>query len=1004
MLRIAFAAALAAALIAVFAFGVNSSERATAQIAPNPTNTPGSIQLPPTNTPTPRITNTPTRTPTPRITNTPTPTRTNTPTATPTNTPRPTATYTPTRTPTPTATATYTPTPTPTRPPVVTITPSPTPTAAGAQFVTPTPTKVPGVATSQPTTGGFAVPSPTPTPISGLTGPTSTPTQGSIQTNPTNIDLRATAIEVTQGIQDLENRIPLVTSRWTAVRVYADAPASGVALNNVRGALGGWRGNTFLGIVYPENDPIQVQPDGGDRVNIDDSLYFYLPQSWRSGTVKLRAAVYQSVPQTMQFEPNEQNNYVEVTVTFEEVDPLYVRLVPEHVHEDYDGTKPETTFTFDDDPALVHFVMYSLFRYFPISALWYDPSLTFPMVLELFGETIETEFTGPAFPSNHFNGDEWDFRPTDDAKFGEWPQANAVADLYRDLSAAPWADWFWYGMVKDTMDTGSWTGLATNGVSSGKFGYSSEAASPWHLRYGTTIVHELGHVIMPGADHVDCKGNEESGGGLDPNYPYPAPDCSIAAVDPEGFYGFDIYWALWPSLLSGPTVISNDPAEAQPNRGFPFMGYEKPKWADPYSYCKLLVGLGITCDPSMVARWPGDTGYVALSPTDGHSHTHLDTPPKAARAPLYGQAADPLVLISGWANTATGKGEILNVFPSESAPAGPAATSQQRLAEMAATNTGVELVFLDASGAVLARHPLANLEPAPHEDDGAAEPEQWFGEWFPLPDGLARVEIRAGGATVASRSASGSPPEVRLLAPTGGSIAAPVTIEFEGSDPDGDTLTFTVFYSADDGVNWRPVVSGVPQGKLTLPELGPLSGSSRGRIKVVASDGFHTAEDVSEQLKVPNLAPFPSIQSPADGGTYRAGTSVILAGSAFDLEELGLDDRALTWESDRDGKLGTGSEVITRTLSAGQHRITLRARDGSGAEGTATVTITIGADAAWQAPDDEATAQVEALFGVGGGGGTNWWPWVAGAGAAVLALLAAGGVFLRSRRNVTPAA
>jgi hypothetical protein len=245
---------------------------------------------------------------------------------------------------------------------------------------------------------------------------------------------------------------------------------------------------------------------------------------------------------------------------------------------------------------------------------------------------------------------------------------------------------------------------------------------------------------------------------------------------------------------------------------------------------------------------------------------------------------------------------------------------------------------------------------------------------------------------------------VRLLSPNGGSIAAPVTIEFEGSDPDGDTLTFTILYSADDGANWRPVVSGVPQGKLTLPELGPLSGSSRGRIKVVASDGFHTAEDVSDELlTVPNLAPFPSIHSPADGGTYRAGTSVILAGSAFDLEELGLDDRALTWESDRDGKLGTGSELLTRSLSVGQHRITLRARDGSGAEGTAAITITIGDGGAWQAPDDDVTGQVEALFGVDGGDGTNWWPWVAGAGAAVLALLAAAAVFLRSRRSSTPA-
>ena len=64
----------------------------------------------PTNTPTPTPTNTPTPTPTPVITqpvtltNTPTPTPTSTPTPTPTNTPTPTPTNTPTPTPTPTPT------------------------------------------------------------------------------------------------------------------------------------------------------------------------------------------------------------------------------------------------------------------------------------------------------------------------------------------------------------------------------------------------------------------------------------------------------------------------------------------------------------------------------------------------------------------------------------------------------------------------------------------------------------------------------------------------------------------------------------------------------------------------------------------------------------------------------------------------------------------------------------------------------------------------------------
>ena len=85
----------------------------TQPVTPPPSNTPTPT---PTSTPTPTPTNTPTPTPvitqsvTPPPSNTPTPTPTSTPTPTPTNTPTPT----PTSTPTPTPTNTPTPTPTPT--------------------------------------------------------------------------------------------------------------------------------------------------------------------------------------------------------------------------------------------------------------------------------------------------------------------------------------------------------------------------------------------------------------------------------------------------------------------------------------------------------------------------------------------------------------------------------------------------------------------------------------------------------------------------------------------------------------------------------------------------------------------------------------------------------------------------------------------------------------------------------------------------------------------------
>ena len=85
----------------------------TQPVTPPPSNTPTPT---PTSTPTPTPTNTPTPSPvitqsvTPPPSNTPTPTPTSTPTPTPTNTPTPT----PTSTPTPTPTNTPTPTPTPT--------------------------------------------------------------------------------------------------------------------------------------------------------------------------------------------------------------------------------------------------------------------------------------------------------------------------------------------------------------------------------------------------------------------------------------------------------------------------------------------------------------------------------------------------------------------------------------------------------------------------------------------------------------------------------------------------------------------------------------------------------------------------------------------------------------------------------------------------------------------------------------------------------------------------
>ena len=65
----------------------------------------------------------------------------------------------------------------------------------------------------------------------------------------------------------------------------------------------------------------------------------------------------------------------------------------------------------------------------------------------------------------------------------------------------------------------------------------------------------------------------------------------------------------------------------------------------------------------------------------------------------------------------------------------------------------------------------------------------------------------------------------------------------------------------------------------------------------------------------------------------------MLLGGGFspDFETTDFDD--VVWTSDRDGVIGTGYQVITHSLSAGRHRISIGFPDGLGGEASASVFV-----------------------------------------------------------------
>lgn len=311
-------------------------------------------------------------------------------------------------------------TPRPTRP-RPTATPKPTPTP------TPRPTRTPGPSVSPtigPTDGPTAPPTPGPSPTSPglpipsfpLAGPSPTPTTPAYVAitpapqPPGNVtvpesdwpNLWVDAIEVTQGIQNLDNDMPLVAGRRTYARVYIDLDGA-QSWPHTWGALEARRGAQQLGWIWPDNGPITAKAGGGERTELDDSLYFRLPASWLSSSVTLTAFVFSyGIDTPFTREPISADNTRQVSVYFDEGLPLTLHLAPLHMHRSWHPSDVERVFTLPDlggvitpdtDPSAVAVtsrIVSGAHRYLPVADVNID------------------SLNAPVFPLGHHDGHEFD--------------------------------------------------------------------------------------------------------------------------------------------------------------------------------------------------------------------------------------------------------------------------------------------------------------------------------------------------------------------------------------------------------------------------------------------------------------------------------------------------------------------------------------------------------------------------------------------------------------------
>jgi hypothetical protein len=692
-------------------------------------------------------------------------------------------------------------------------------------------------------------------------------------------DLAANAIEVTQGIQNLADDTPLVAKKTTYVRAFALQNSGPDALAVDAYLYGSHSGTQLPGSpLHPIHGRIALHSGVTfDRAQLDSGWLFQLPESWtQQGTVDLRLVVD---PLQTYSDPNRTNNVLTRSMAFNTRQTVCNIFIPVRTN----APLPSTNI-----PNFWQMIDYAQ-RLWPAAGFQsyhQDKPLKKASFCSWHG------FPYPCTKPYNLPHDTWEL----------------FTDIgFRDLFTSTPAgcnNTHFVGMVHPSTNTGTTTGTGMTAV----FNYawvkfSNDLAAPgdpFAPQSGETLAHEIAH--NQGRKHVDCGGPDDT----DSNYPYPT--NQIGNVGNANHYGFDVR-----SLVPIP-----------PNGAKDFMSYCTPKWTSDYTWKALFNSLArspvanqapLSSTSTASANQVLVTGAVTPTQNTGSLGYAWNLPTSTLNAQALAQWQQSSSLISS------------------NAPNSPTATYHLRL--------------LDASGNTLLDQAVTPITPDIHK---LPSPVQVFMAAFPAPSGtVARIELLQDNTLLASRSPGVSVPTVKILEPAGGeTITDQLDLSWQAQDADpGDVLRYSIQYSPDDGATWRSLatnVTGLPGHSTVNLSLHPtgIPGSlpNEARIRVAASDGYHTGTAVSKPFTVSNRKPQAFILTPTQGESTPAGQSAQLRGAATDAEDGSLSGSALRWTVDGQ-PAGSGEQVELSGLAPGGHPVVLSARDSLSQTATARATLTV---------------------------------------------------------------
>jgi uncharacterized repeat protein (TIGR01451 family) len=718
-------------------------------------------------------------------------------------------------------------------------------------------------------------------------------------------------LEVNQVVQDLYNSVPLVEDKTTWVRATIESPV----LRHVRAVL---RGFDSLGNELPDS-PLQAvntsggvyaKPDSADHRDWDwSTLNFRLPSSWtRSSNGKIEIRLDPLPDQGVLCGGN-----CSVLATFNPVGPLDVRFVRVKYSDGTDTTQPTT--------HDIRIVKRRLRGILPISSL----SKLRPKVTSWSGDLTG----GPE------KGETLLIKLNILQMLNCWENPSECRQVYHGVILGN------FGGIAYIPGNASWSGLVRGGIHgrntpAHEIGHNLGLPHPVNSWFGT-VLDKNGRELLRGPcgstaetttsdfpfifDYDDFPSDAPLLPWFDFSKGPPGSEDLRAAIGPmannpingstyvdykELVYGVDFY----PPVIEPRLTNARVPWIVDPADQFALMSYcgDGYRWVSRDNYDLLMTEINRrSSTPATTASALSAGDYLLVHGSVDYVNHSLELAP-VRRVSTNGTPSptEPGEFILGWLD---GAGNILGTI---------SFGTQHGWPDAPVVETGVENFFI-----AIPADPAIRQIAVVHED---------------APDTI-----------LDSLSASAHAPSVQILAPNGGEVlpAVETQVNWSAADADGDSLTYLIQFSGNNGSSWQTLDTGLTETSYTV-DLSQLQGTTEGLFKIQASDGLLTSSDESDAVfTVASQPPSVYLVEPEDEATFFGKQLVALEAEAEDAEDGVLDGASLEWVSSLDGSLGTGQRLSRRAdeLSEGVHLISVTVTDSDGEKASDAVQVRIREDA-----------------------------------------------------------